>query len=153
MVAKNELNTIDDVARMTGELLSEIQNKLRGGGYDQRVGELLAEADNPDDVFKARILMNCLDQLSRIALQISYLNLPVTRQGILRQRFQGRVELGEETIPNGTRLEYFSGGEWYYGILHRNDATGQNVLLDWKGDVMLDKIDGVQARVRGKPCK
>ena len=146
----NRLQTIDDVIKMMDERFSAIQTDIREMGVDQRVGELISQAQNPDEVFKSGIIMNCLEQLFRVALQISYLNQPVVKTGVLRQMFQGRVELDGETIPDGTRMEYFSGGSWFYGTLHRNKATGQNTMLNWEGNVMLEQIDGVQARLRGK---
>ena len=90
-----------------------------------------------------------MEEFVNIRTQLSYLMQPVTKEGTMQQKLNGTVELDGESIPEGTRFEYFMDNAWHYGILRLNRNTKKYCVANWKGDVELERVEQLKARVRG----
>ena len=149
MESNNGLKTIEDLIQMMNMIFSEIKKQIEDKGLGTRAGELLASAENPDGLFKAKLLMNYMEQMNRISVGIAYLNRPVKKEGVMQQKLDGTVMMGDEVIPGGTRLEYFVDNEWNYGILHQDAKTKRYSILDWNGEMKVERIEQIKGRIRG----
>ena len=143
------MNSVDDVISMMHSFLTEVNKNISGKGLDEASARNLAEAKDPDEVFKARLVSMYMEEFVNIRTQLSYLMQPVTKEGTMQQKLNGTVELDGESIPEGTRFEYFMDNAWHYGILRLDRNTKKYCVANWKGDVELERVEQLKARVRG----
>ena len=148
MASNRELNTIDDVVSMMNHYLSQIHIFFSEREMDKRVAEILSNASDPDEIFKLQLVAGYMEEFTRIAMNVSYLDQPIAKEGTMQQKLNGTVELDGEVVPEGTRLEYLANGAWHYGVLHQDKATKKFFITNWKGDKEIEKIEQLPARIR-----
>ena len=148
MESNKRLETIDDVIGMMYKVLSELRSNIDERGLEAKVGKILSDAKEPDEIFKAQFVLSCMEQFPRMRIIMSYLMQPVAREGIMQQKSNGTVELDDGIVPDGTRFEYLLDNAWHYGILHQDQSSKKSYVTNWKGDVEIERIEQLPARIR-----
>lgn len=137
---------LQEVKKDFERLNDQIQRILYKTGYD--FDNVLYNRNNPDEAFMRSQYYDIADKLNDIEQQLSYLNKPVSEEGVLRHNNAGRYEL-----PSG---EYFTSGSgceilveedeesyWVYTSIEHN---GEDYYATALGrDV---SISGMVARIR-----
>ena len=98
--------------------------------------------------YNTQLVLNYLEQMTRVSKGVSYLKRPVEKQGIMQQKLNGTVELDGEVIPEGTRFEYQTDVLWHYGILRQDKKTKKYFITNWNGDMEIERIEQLPARIR-----
>lgn len=148
MASAKELNTIDDVIIMMDQYLSQIHKFFSERELDQKVAGILSQASDADEIFKSQLVSSYMEQFTRIAMNVAYLKQPVVKEGIFQQKLNGTVELDDEPVSAGTRLEYLINDLWHYGILRQDKITKKFFITNWKGDKEIERIEQLHVRIR-----
>ena len=146
MAIKTNVKNLDEVIVMMSEIYNDFGNRIHQIGLDEKVGKILANADNADSRFKRSIIVGILERSQRFNVILSYLQNPVTNEGMAECRSDG-VYLNDQLIPDSARVEYYRDDEWYYGNIKYNDS-GIYEIRSWNGNAMVTVSNGLRLRIR-----
>ena len=111
------------------EYFEGFQKKIQGSGYDQKYAQMmLGAADDPDEEFLARKLLQMTSLFDEIGNMVRYLHKPVKKDGKIA-RVAGKYYISGEEIPTSCTLEFMQEGKWYIGKIKENNSTNEYSLI------------------------
>ncbi len=143
-----KFETADDLIALAHKLLSAFKEKRMELNFDEVLGRILASADDPDGRFKCDELVRIITSIERGEEKINYLYRPVKFEGMLQRKLDGKVYLNDIVIPEGSTVEYMQDGNWHLGYLRKNPKTIGMSIYGHDGDVAVETINQVNARIR-----
>lgn len=143
-----KLHNADDLIEVAYNLLTAFHEKIVDNSLDETLGGILANASDPDERFKCDELVRIITNIERGKEKINYLHRPVKFEGTLQRKLDGKVYLNDIAVPEGTTIEYMHDGNWEIGFLKKNPKTIGLSIVDGSGDVIIETINQVTARIR-----
>ena len=143
-----KLETADDLIDLAHKLLDAFKEKRKELNFDEVLGRILANATEPDDRFKCDELVRIISNIERGEEKINYLYRLVKFEGMLQRKLDGKVYLNDIAIPEGTTVEFMQNDSWAIGYLRKNPKTIGMSIFDRNGNMVIETINQVKARVR-----
>ncbi len=141
--------TIDDVFKMAEALSKKMHDFGTQKGMEEKLAKAILNATDPDSRFKADIAVKIGTAMDLMDMLVSYINKPVTAEGMLQRKLDGSVMLGNIPIPEGSLVEYWKDEKWNLGRVLIDKKTGKSRVIEPVSEkVVIDRIDQIKARKR-----
>ena len=124
-----------------------LKKKIAESGYDRQYAEKIMNANNPDEEFMARKLLQLTSTFDEIGNMVQYLHKPVRIEGDLCLTKEG-WKLNNEKVADGATVEFMHEGKWYIGRLICDGKSGQYSIVSEDKKITCTRPNNVRVRMR-----